>query len=45
MRAVIDLEDERDDLELLIYSHESLDETDFILAARDYDADGASARG
>lgn len=43
VRAVIDLEDERDDLELIIYSHQGLTEDDFILAARD-DDDYSAAR-
>lgn len=43
VRAVIDLADEQDDLELLIYSHHTLTEDDFILAARDEDAGLARA--
>lgn len=43
VRAVIDLEGEQDDLELLIYSHQTLTEDDFILAARHDDAGLARA--
>lgn len=43
VRAVIDLAGEQDDLELLIYSHQTLTEDDFILAARDEDAGLARA--
>ncbi|MGV2114176.1 calcium-binding protein [Agrobacterium salinitolerans] len=43
VRAVIDLAGEQDDLELLIYSHNTLTEDDFILAARDEDAGLARA--
>jgi len=45
VRAVIDLEDERDDLELIIYSRQGLTEDDFILAARDDDDYSAAGRG
>ncbi|MDO9417831.1 cadherin-like domain-containing protein [Pararhizobium sp.] len=44
VRAVIDLEDTGDDLELIIYSHQGLTQEDFILAARHYDDDGIAAR-
>jgi Ca2+-binding RTX toxin-like protein len=44
VRAVIDLEDERDDLELIIYSHQGLTEDDFILAGRDHEDYGAAGR-
>jgi Ca2+-binding RTX toxin-like protein len=44
VRAVIDLEDERADLELIIYSHQGLTEDDFILAARDDDDYSAAGR-
>lgn len=43
MRAVIDLADERDDLELLIYGHQAPTEDDFILAVREEDAGMARA--
>jgi Ca2+-binding RTX toxin-like protein len=43
VRAVIDLADEREDLELLIYGHQALTEDDFILAVRDDDAGMARA--
>ncbi|MDW5318253.1 calcium-binding protein [Rhizobium sp. PL01] len=44
VRAVIDLQDDHDDLELIIYSHQGLTEEDFILAARNDDDYGAAGR-
>lgn len=41
VRAVIDLADDSDDLELLIYGHQALTEDDFILAAQE-DAAGSA---